>query len=194
MNWLDYFKYDETSVSCLRWATTIRSGLGGGRINAAEGSEINRKDKDGYFVVGLKSKIYKVHRIIWEIHNRKLLKGEVIDHINRDKGDNKISNLRAVTSKVNSMNQKKYVTNLSGVNGVSISHSYKNGVAYKSYLANWTDSFGIKHGKSFSVLKYGDEEALRLATEYRESAIKELVKAGLQYTENHGKELHKRNS
>jgi hypothetical protein len=44
------------------------------------------------------------HRYIWEIHNGPIPKGMEIDHINRDKEDNRIENLRCVTRKENQNN------------------------------------------------------------------------------------------
>jgi len=44
---------------------------------------------------------------------------KVIDHINRDKGDNRISNLRESCSLTNKWNRGVSITNKSGTNGVS---------------------------------------------------------------------------
>ena len=47
---------------------------------------------------------YNEHRVIWMIHNGEITDGLVIDHINRDKFDNRIENLRVVTQKENCEN------------------------------------------------------------------------------------------
>lgn len=57
------------------------------------------KQRSGYYVGNLSGETYLAHRIIW-----KLVHGvdpDVIDHINRAKGDNRIENLRDVTQQEN---------------------------------------------------------------------------------------------
>lgn len=60
---------------------------------------------------------YLAHRIIWKLVNGS--EPETIDHINGDKTDNRISNLRSVTQAENQHNQKRPKTNKSGTVGVS---------------------------------------------------------------------------
>ncbi len=57
------------------------------------------------------------HRIIWAIIYNDFPKYQ-IDHINHDRSDNRLSNLRAVTHEENARNQKLFNTNTSGVCGV----------------------------------------------------------------------------
>jgi hypothetical protein len=54
-------------------------------------------------------------------------------------------------------------------------------------MAQWYDLSGKKHSKSFSISKYGYEEAFRLACEARVEAIRLLNEQGAGYTEYHGK-------
>lgn len=56
--------------------------------------------KDGKFY-----KAYLVHRLVWEAFNGKIEDGFVIDHINRNKSDNRLENLRIVTFVQNLWNQ-----------------------------------------------------------------------------------------
>lgn len=54
-----------------------------------------RDDKTGYY---LNSKTHKrLHRYVWEKHNGKIPKGYDIHHIDHDKNNNDISNLRMMT-------------------------------------------------------------------------------------------------
>ena len=58
----------------------------------------------GYKQCRYKGKDYQLHRLIYLYHNKSIPDGCVIDHINRDKGDNRIENLRAITRQENSWN------------------------------------------------------------------------------------------
>ena len=60
---------------------------------------------DKYYKVGINNKGVQLHRVIWEMHNGAIPKGLEIDHINRDRADNRIENLRAVTRSVNQHNK-----------------------------------------------------------------------------------------
>ncbi len=42
-----------------------------------------------------------VHRIVWNLHNGKIPKGMIIDHINNDSLDNRIENLQCITQSEN---------------------------------------------------------------------------------------------
>ena len=61
-------------------------------------------DNEGYKTVSLLGEKKRLHIIIWECENGKIPDGYVIDHINRNKQDNRIENLRAVPNGVNVMN------------------------------------------------------------------------------------------
>ena len=67
------------------------------------------KDNCGYLRVCINRKKYLVHRLIYKLHNPEfnLSSDSVIDHINRDRTDNHIENLRAVTKAVNNRNRSE---------------------------------------------------------------------------------------
>jgi len=70
----------------------------------------------GYRRGKLDGKYYRAHRIIW-----KLVFGtepQNIDHINGDRGDNRIDNLRSVGQSENLKNMRRRRDNISGVTGV----------------------------------------------------------------------------
>ena len=72
-----------------------------------------------YVAIRYKCKVYKAHRLAWAfVHGD--YPTQVIDHINGDKSDNRIINLRDVSRKENQQNIKSaLVTNKSGYLGVS---------------------------------------------------------------------------
>jgi len=75
-------------------------------------------DSYGYIQLGYCKKMYKAHRVIWAIVHGEFPKGH-IDHINGNRSDNRIQNLRVVTQQQNSHNHQKInKKNKSGFRGV----------------------------------------------------------------------------
>ncbi len=73
--------------------------------------------KFGYLTCSFDSKRLRVHRLAWYLYYGEFPKND-IDHINGDRTDNRIVNLRDVTKAENGRNQKKPERNTSGVSGV----------------------------------------------------------------------------
>lgn len=82
------------------------------------GSVAGYKMPTGYFYVGVDGQNHYLHRLIWFFFNGQNPK-HTIDHINHDKGDNRIENLRDVTQKVNSRNMGNVKQNSLGFAGVT---------------------------------------------------------------------------
>lgn len=79
-------------------------------------------DKDGYLIIKIKSKQYKAHRIVWLLNYGDFPKNE-LDHINRNKLDNRIENLRE-SNRTEQNNNKNFAPNKdTGVIGIHISHT-----------------------------------------------------------------------
>ena len=76
---------------------------------------LNKTNK--YYQIRLNYKNYLVHRLIFLYHHNYLPK--VIDHIDRNKLNNKIENLREVTHSQNLMNCKSYKNSSSKYKGVT---------------------------------------------------------------------------
>jgi len=75
--------------------------------------------EDGYIGMYHKGKYLMVHRAIWVMHNGEIPDGYIIDHIDRNRANNKIENLRLVTPTENNFNREKQSNNKSGRKGVS---------------------------------------------------------------------------
>jgi hypothetical protein len=58
----------------------------------------------GYTGIRINSKRYSAHRLIWIWHNGDIPKRMEIDHINRNRGDDRIENLRLATHQENMFN------------------------------------------------------------------------------------------
>jgi len=72
----------------------------------------------GYATGTIFTRQYLAHRVAWAITNGEWPKDQ-IDHINHDKTDNRISNLRDVTQTENQKNASVRKDNTSGVVGVN---------------------------------------------------------------------------
>jgi hypothetical protein len=99
------------------------------------GTVAGRIDSRGYRKISLKNSAYAAHRLAWAwVHNEE--PPRFIDHIDRDKTNNVVSNLRDGTGSVNLMNRKfgaitgvkHYMGEKLGKNGVW--RAYCRGVLY----------------------------------------------------------------
>ena len=68
------------------------------------GSIAGHKNKRGYIKIRFNSKFYFAHRLAW-FYIYKQFPIKALDHINRNKEDNRLSNLREISSKENSHNR-----------------------------------------------------------------------------------------
>lgn len=88
------------------------------------------KDACGYMVANIGGKTVRLHDYVLEKNGIKKPKGYYVDHINQDKLDDRINNLRLVTPTENSKNMPLKADNKSGVTGVC---KAKNG-RYRAYI------------------------------------------------------------
>ena len=84
------------------------------------GGSAGHKNSCGYIVIGInlnkKQKLLKAHRLAWFIVNHTL--PNVIDHIDRDKSNNSLYNLRDSNSSLNQINTPISKRNTTGYKGV----------------------------------------------------------------------------
>ncbi len=76
------------------------------------------KDRHGYHQGNLFNTVYRAHRLIWVLHHGTWPEAD-IDHINGDRSDNRIENLRSVSRMENLQNVRLRPNNTSGIVGVS---------------------------------------------------------------------------
>ena len=81
------------------------------------GQEVGCIHQTGYRHVTWKGKVHKVHRLIFLLEHGYMPKE--IDHINGDRQDNRLENLREVTRSQNQFNKAMAQNNTSGYRGVS---------------------------------------------------------------------------
>lgn len=82
---------------------------------AVIGSVAGYKDFEGYITIRIDEKSYKAHRLAW-LYSYGEWPKQQIDHINKIRSDNRLSNLRDVSSRQKNCNR---TTNTSGYPGVS---------------------------------------------------------------------------
>ena len=110
------------------WKVAPRRGISAGSI-----AGVIKKDS-GYVLVGVSGKEYRAHRLAWLY-----VFGEFppydLDHINRNRSDNRIDNLRMATRAENMQNGSKRKTNTSG-------HV---GVRWYSQAQKWKAEIGVNY-------------------------------------------------
>lgn len=184
IQWNDFFIYDKTLPTFLKWNVDVYCGPNHCAKKFAAGTPAGFIDQEGYVIIKIHGKAHRGHKVVWEMMYGGIPDGYFVDHIDRNRANNNIDNLRLVTHAVNCRNRTKQSNCKSGATGVSkVCNS--NGTFY--WAATWRDSTGKKRIKYFSIKKYGEDEAFSLACEYRKQMLDALIIEGLGYTEAHGK-------
>lgn len=120
------------------------------------GDKAGSIDNKGYLKIGINKKVYAAHRLAW-IYFYGEIKGSVeIDHINRNKSDNRITNLRMVSHKQNMENQETHFNNKSGYKGVS----------WWAPTQKWKAQIG-HYGKKYHIGLYQTKKEAKVAYEER---------------------------
>lgn len=95
---LNYVTYSKR-FGIFRWKIYV-----GGRCRVGE--KAGGIDWGGYDVICFKGQRIKVHRLLWFMVHEEL--PEILDHIDGDKSNNRIENLRASNITLNSRNRKEH--------------------------------------------------------------------------------------
>lgn len=136
----------------------------------------------GYIRISRNNEIHWLHRWIWEQIFGAIPTGWEIDHINGIRTDNRLCNLRCIPQAAQKRNTKKRSDNASGVVGVSLWETTRRG---NQKVAMWRavaiNPAGKKVIKTFSIKKYGNDEAFRIACEARKQMERDF-----NYHPNHG--------
>lgn len=128
----NYLIYDETSLSCLRWIRKWNSGSTV-KIGSVAGS---LDSSDGYWKLHAFGRHLKLHKVVWALNNDFQTQEDfVIDHVDGNRGNNKIENLRLVPPELNSRNQKLNKNSKTKVVGVTYYEGLnKNNTLIKKYI------------------------------------------------------------
>ena len=87
----------------------------GGRFKAGE--QLGNTHSKGYINIPVRGRSYYAHRLAF-LYMVGYLPEQTVDHINRDRSDNRWSNLREASHQCQSRNCKLLINNTSGVKGV----------------------------------------------------------------------------
>ena len=122
-------------------------------------------NSDGAISISFNGLKHKAHRLIWlYVYG---VWPDVIDHVNGNPSDNRLSNLRNVTQETNLRNMKLSVRNKSGCTGVCYSTNHN----------KWMVQVGLGNGKKYSGLFDTYEAAVTNVLEVRNAN---------NYTTHHG--------
>lgn len=139
------------------------------RHNTKKGKKSGWTTKDGYKRLKYKYKTYGLHRLAWYFCYGYWPKE--IDHIDQNKSNNKITNLREVLHETNSHNLPKRITNTSGIMGVS-------------WNKQWNGGWIIR------INSNGKRKYLGFTKDFFEACcIRKSAEIKLGYHKNHGKSI-----
>jgi len=123
----------DTENGVFTWRNTM-----GGR--AKKGQQAGAVGANGYIYICLDQKDYLAHRLMW-LYVYGAIPLLQIDHIDRNRANNKPINLRLATQKQNSENIYRLKTNTSGYRGVRC----ENRLISKPWSATITHNYKFKH-------------------------------------------------
>ncbi len=126
------------------------------RGTALKNSEVRNLNDKGYVGIGVDNKTYTAHRLAW-LYEYGYMPENDIDHINKNRADNRLINLREVSRQCNMRNTNNRKSNKSTIKGLHWSQGHNGYVVQISvnYKKIWI-------GKSSCLL---EAACLRLAAE-----------------------------
>jgi hypothetical protein len=132
--------------------------------NRAIGSVVGSLHPGGYLQTTIQRKSYYLHRLAFLYMTGSLPEtGYEVDHIDRNKSNNRWSNLRLVSATQNQLNKGASYNNSIGIKGISIKYR---GSSY--YFLCQVRLAGVNYAKSFLFDDFTRDTVLLQAKEYIE--------------------------
>jgi len=178
------FYLDEKSPSGLRYKTDVFAHVKEDKsysIIHKAGDIAGNLQASNSWGVSIKGRNYRVHRLVYLLYYGSISSSSemVVDHIDGNSANNAINNLREVSTALNRRNTKLDKRSTTDVTGISRNI---NG----TFRASVSSLEGKRLARCYSISKYGEAEAFRLACEWRKEQIRLLNEQGAGYTERHG--------
>ena len=129
---------------------------------AKVGTSVGCRDSYGYLTVTINRKVYKVHRVIYAMFNDTV--PDIIDHINGDKADNRIENLRPATAQQNGYNRKVNFTSTTQIKNVHLLEG------------KWMAQCQANGVRRYLGVYCNIEDAIAAVTKFRDTYHKEFAK------------------
>lgn len=159
---LEYFTPDFEKGSLIR---IKRSGT-----NGKIGCEVYGSMRSGYRSLKFLGTSYPMHRIMYQLFHGELKQSELLDHIDMNKSNNSIENLRIASHSQNT-HHVVYENSKSGIHGIDYIDWKYEGHSYRYCRASIIKD-GKHYQKRYNVEKY--KNALELAIQWRDSKSIEL--------------------
>lgn len=140
------------------------------RTKTAKTGVVAGSNNNGYIQISVDGILHRAHRLVW-LYTHGYLPENEVDHINRNRSDNRITNLRHVSRKCNSHNCKVSDKNSSGVAGISWDNKNKKWVAQiysgKQYnLGRFKEKLDAVFARWKAEIKYGFSNCLTSSSSY----------------------------
>ena len=159
IEWLDY----DPETGVFTWRKDVRSGIYGNGRAVRAGQVAGSQDAGGYRVIRVCGHVCKAHRLAW-LYVYGVWPDMWLDHINNDRQDNRIANLRQATEAGNAHNASVRKDNVSGFKGVT----------WHKASQRWVAQIGNGRGKRKHLGCYKTPEEAHAA--YADAAVKHFGK------------------
>jgi hypothetical protein len=123
------FLYDP-KTGYLHWRVANSNRVKVGDRAGSYDRTAGRGSGSGYIRIFIDGKFYYAHRVILQMNNIDIPAGMQVDHIDHNRANNRLENLRVVTHQRNAQNISMPADNISGVIGVGWSKASSKHIAY----------------------------------------------------------------
>lgn len=122
------------------------------RGRVAAGSSAGNVSDNGYVIVRIHGKNHRAHRLGWLLTHG-VWPSKQIDHVDGDRANNRLSNLREATNAENQRNARRRVDNTSGAKGVTWHKQHEKWNA-RIFLGGAHRSLGLFADKGAAIAAY----------------------------------------